>query len=220
VRNKPNFQSAGRLGTPDCAKRTQFAQRPGMGAGGRGWEAPPGSNCAKRTQFPVSRGLGTPDCAKRTQFGPASAGPRSVKDAKRTQFRSAGWLRTPDCAKRSQFGPGAREWARVAGAGRPRPGAINCAKRTQFGPASAGPRSMKDAKRTQFRSGGVGDARLCKTNPICPRTGRQGLGRTQLSKTPGRGRCLTAQGQTTIVQGYQTCCGTGRPQDWSRNETT
>ena len=38
-----------------------------------------GVKCAKRTQFPGSRGLETPDCAKRTQF-------RAVKCAKRAQF--------------------------------------------------------------------------------------------------------------------------------------
>jgi hypothetical protein len=36
-----------------CKTKPIFAGRPGMDAGGRGREVPPGSDCAKRTQFPA-----------------------------------------------------------------------------------------------------------------------------------------------------------------------
>ncbi len=64
------------------------------------------------------------------------------------------------------------------------------------------------AKQTQFRPPGRRD--------------EYGLGHCTAAVAPVLrwARCLTAREQMNIVQGYQTCCGVGRPQDWSRHETT
>jgi len=75
-------------------------------------------------------------------------------------------------------------------------------------------RRGRRAKQSQF-SGGPGGTR--------PRGRGPGVSPSPPAPSaPGLpwARCLTARGQTTIVQGYQTCCGVGRPQDWSRHETT
>jgi hypothetical protein len=107
-----------------CETNPISPERPGMGAGGRGREAPPGT-----------------DYAKRTQFGPAWAGPgpRWAKDAKRTQFRelAGGWNThhstipsfhhsSPMPIVRNKANPGGAGWDGASGTRGAR------AKQTQF----------------------------------------------------------------------------------------
>jgi hypothetical protein len=161
--NKPNFREppgpGGRL-----YKQSQFTRRcPGLSAAGR-----PDVLCHRgrsRETKPIS-------CPGRVGRGLEDAG-RGVL-YKQTQFDGI------KCAKQTQSGLGAREWARAAGAGRLRRGAIvrneaNLARR----PA---PQRAKCAKRTQFPpvpggSGPEGRAAIVQNEPNWARAPRDGHGR-------------------------------------------
>ncbi len=153
---RTQFPGSRGLGTPDCAKRTQFR----------------GAKCAQRSQFGWSAGAQRGKCAKRTQSGPAWARHRQAKDAKRTQFAGSAWARRQKCAKRTQFrlrrvARASCPWFRIMGKmPMPRDAVATslsetwgkCAKRTQFARRSQVGQGLRDKPR-----------RVVQTNPISAR---------------------------------------------------
>jgi hypothetical protein len=200
--------------------------------------------CAKRTQFPVSRAAGNTglcktnpisrgdgwdgtsgtrgERAKQTQFRPSAEAPGGQNAQNEPNFgertgrsRGAGCANKPNCrrcADREICVPGSQACqtkpisqlriadfgSRIGGilpAGRPI--VQNEPNLGQLGQRAGG----EVYKRSQFGGPIVQDeanpeGEMCKTNPICPRTGRRGCGWSQSCKTNPIPRRLAAGGNT------------------------
>jgi hypothetical protein len=154
----PLFQSDG-----NRAKQTQFG---GARPGSQDANVQNEPNCSGRPGARRTR------CAKRTQF-PAGRDTPPFQYSIIPPFRS-----NADCAKRSQFVSGAQEWARAAGAGRPRRGLIvqnepNCGRSFKFEVSSV-KRIVQNEPNCASRDGApeARDAGANAQNEAnCPRTG-------------------------------------------------